>query len=40
MNHLDYPITNAIHDEVLSLPISPVTTEEEIAKIIQVINQF
>ena len=40
MNHLDYPITNAIHNEVLSLPIGPVTTPEEVDRIIQIINQF
>lgn len=40
MNHLDFPITNTIHDQVLSLPISPVTTQEEITKIIDVINKY
>ena len=40
MNHLDYPITNAIHNEVLSLPISPITTEDEAQKIITILNNF
>ncbi|MBL0012885.1 MAG: DegT/DnrJ/EryC1/StrS family aminotransferase [Flavobacterium sp.] len=40
MNHLDFPITNAIHNEVLSLPISPVTTTEEVQKVIEVLNKF
>jgi dTDP-4-amino-4,6-dideoxygalactose transaminase len=40
MNHLEYPITNAIHDEVLSLPISPVTSEEEVNKVIELLNSF
>lgn len=40
MNHIDFPITNAIHDEVLSLPISPVTTKEEIREVITLLNQF
>ena len=40
MNHLDYPITNAIHNEVLSLPISPVMTENEVQKIITILNDF
>jgi dTDP-4-amino-4,6-dideoxygalactose transaminase len=40
MNHLDYPITNTIHNEVLSLPISPVTTLEEVQKIIEILNNF
>ena len=39
-NHLSFPITEKIHDEVLSLPISPVMEEEEVVKVIQVINQF
>ncbi len=40
MNDLNFSVTNAIHDEVLSLPISPVTTEEEVQYIINVINDF
>jgi dTDP-4-amino-4,6-dideoxygalactose transaminase len=40
MNHLDYSITNVIHEQVLSLPISPVTTVEEVQKIIEVLNNF
>jgi dTDP-4-amino-4,6-dideoxygalactose transaminase len=40
MNHLDFPITNAIHNEVLSLPISPVTTIEEVQSVIEALNNF
>ena len=40
MNHLDYPITNAIHNEVLSLPISPVMSEDDVQKIITILNNF
>ncbi|WP_445454316.1 DegT/DnrJ/EryC1/StrS family aminotransferase [Flavobacterium sp. 25HG05S-40] len=40
MNGLDYAITNAIHNEVLSLPISPVTTEEEVERIISILNAY
>lgn len=40
MNQLDLPITNMIHDEVLSLPISPVMTTEEVEKVIYRINSF
>lgn len=40
MNQLDYPITNTIHKEVLSLPISPVTTEAEVVKVIELLNNF
>ena len=39
-NNLDLPITEAIHDEVLSLPISPVLDMESIEFIINTINQF
>ncbi|MFV8270535.1 DegT/DnrJ/EryC1/StrS family aminotransferase [Flavobacterium sp. GT2N3] len=39
-NHLSYPITEKIHNEVLSLPISPVLTDAEITQIIQTVNQY
>jgi len=39
-NHLDFPITNAIHAEVLSLPISPVMSEAEVQQVIAAINNF
>jgi len=38
LNNLSFPITEQIHREVLSLPISPVMTEEEIEKIAYTIN--
>lgn len=37
---LSYPITEAIHREVLSLPISPVMTDEQVKTVIQTINEF
>jgi dTDP-4-amino-4,6-dideoxygalactose transaminase len=40
MNHLSFPITEKIHHEVLSLPISPVLTHEEVSKIILTLNQY
>src|SRR6476620_10834658 len=40
MNNTDYPITNAIHDEVLTLPLSPVMSEAEVATVIKAINSF
>lgn len=40
MNHLSLPITEKIHDEVLSLPISPVMEEHEVIRVIELINQF
>ena len=39
-NNLSYPITEKIHKEVISLPISPVMTSEEMQKICEVINQY
>jgi dTDP-4-amino-4,6-dideoxygalactose transaminase len=40
LNHLSFRITEAIHEEVLSLPISPVLTNEEVELIIEAINSF
>lgn len=37
---LELPITELIHKEVLSLPISPVLEEEEVTKIIELINKY
>ena len=39
-NHLSFPITEKIHEEVLSLPISPVMEADEIQKVIEVLNNF
>ncbi|UCA61905.1 DegT/DnrJ/EryC1/StrS family aminotransferase [Chryseobacterium rhizoplanae] len=39
-NDLSFPISEKIHNEVLSLPISPVMSEEEIIKIINILNDF
>jgi dTDP-4-amino-4,6-dideoxygalactose transaminase len=37
---LSLPITEAIHNEVLSLPISPVTSEDEVMRVIEIVNKF
>ena len=39
-HNLSLPITERIHDEILSLPISPVMTNDEVAKVIEVVNAF
>ncbi|KAF2341464.1 DegT/DnrJ/EryC1/StrS family aminotransferase [Flavobacterium tistrianum] len=39
-NNLSFPITEKIHNEVLSLPISPVLTESEVNYIIEILNQY
>ncbi len=40
LNGLDFPITNQIHDTVLSLPISPVLSEADAVIIINALNRF
>ena len=37
---LSFPVTEKIHREVLSLPMSPVMTEEEVGFIIQILNEY
>jgi len=40
LNNLSFPITEQIHNEALSLPISPVMDMQEVTKITQIINSF
>ncbi|WP_339888099.1 DegT/DnrJ/EryC1/StrS family aminotransferase [uncultured Flavobacterium sp.] len=39
-NSLSFPLTEKIHNEVLSIPISPLMTNEEVSKVIQILNQY
>ncbi|MDA2512992.1 DegT/DnrJ/EryC1/StrS family aminotransferase [Bacillus paranthracis] len=39
-SNLSYPITESIHKQVLSLPISPVISMEEVEKVVEKINQY
>ena len=39
-NHLSFPITEQIHKEVLSLPISPVMSDSQAQKVIDAINKY
>lgn len=39
-NGLSFPITEAIHEQVLSLPISPVLTDAEVSKVIETLNRY
>lgn len=39
-NTLPFPITEKLHKEVLSLPISPTLTNEEANKIVEVLNEW
>ena len=39
-NELSYPISKSIHAEVLSLPIGPTMTMEDVNTVIQICNEF
>jgi dTDP-4-amino-4,6-dideoxygalactose transaminase len=39
LGHLQLPLTEAIHREVVSLPLSPVLTDAQVAHVIQAVNQ-
>ena len=39
-SHLSFPITEAIHNEVISIPISPVMEQHEVDSVISVINDY
>lgn len=39
-NTLSFPVTEKIHEQVLSLPISPVMTNDEVTYVIDILNQW
>ncbi len=39
-NHLSFPITEKIHNEELSLPMSPILTDKEIKYVVEIINHY
>ena len=39
-NNLSYPVTEKIHKTIISIPISPVLTDEEVNKTVEVINKY
>lgn len=39
-NYLSFPITEQIHREIISLPISPVMTDAEVEKVVNVVNRY
>ena len=39
-NHLSFPITEKMHKEVLSLPISPVMTMDEVDFVVSILNTY
>lgn len=39
LNYLSFPITEQIHNEIISIPISPVMSDDEVQKVTEVINR-
>lgn len=39
-NEMSFPVTEEIHRTVLSLPISPVMEDDEIARVVEVVNAY
>ncbi|WP_395075833.1 DegT/DnrJ/EryC1/StrS family aminotransferase [Flavobacterium sp.] len=39
-NHLSFPITEKIHDQVISLPMSPVLTVDQIKYVVKILNEY
>ena len=40
LSELKLPVTELIHREILSLPISPLMTEDEVVRVIDAVNKF
>lgn len=39
-NQLSYPLSEKIHEQIISLPLSPVIKEEEYSKVVDIINNY
>lgn len=39
-NAMSFPITEQIHREILSIPISPVMTDDEVSQVIRAVNDY
>ncbi len=39
-NHLNFKITEEIHKSVVSIPMSPVLTDDEVSRVVQVLNHY
>ena len=39
-NHFNFPITEKIHDQVVSIPLNPVLTSVEVNTIIELLNTY
>ena len=40
MNDMNFAISEQIHKEIISLPLSPIMTDESVMKVCQVINAY
>lgn len=38
--HLTFPVSELIHEQIISLPISPIMTTDEINKVADIVNQY
>ena len=39
-NNLSFPISEEIHRTIISIPISPVMSDEEVKKVVEVVNEY
>ena len=39
-NSVNLPVTEKIHNEILSIPMSPVLTDSEVEKVVEVLNDW
>ena len=40
LSHLELPLTEKIHEQVLSLPLNPILTDQEVTAVINAVNTF
>jgi dTDP-4-amino-4,6-dideoxygalactose transaminase len=40
LNKLSLPVSEKLHQEVISLPVSPVMTDEQVIRVVEVVNQY
>lgn len=39
-NHFSFPITEAIHESIISIPVSPILTADQVTKVIHTLNTY